>query len=128
MRSRGNTPEQLTLPLSRGWGGARSGAGRRPSPGRRSMPHRKRGLRFKNQPLHVTMCSLVRPLRSRFVFPTVREAIAKANRQQSGAFRVCEFSVQEDHIHLLVEATTPLALARGMRGLALRIALALNRL
>jgi len=62
------------------------------------------------------------------VFPTVREAIAKANRQQSGAFRVCEFSVQEDHIHLLVEATTPLALARGMRGLALRIALALNRL
>jgi len=36
--------------------------------------------------------------------------------------------VQEDHIHLLVEATTPQALSQGMRGLALRLALAINRL
>jgi len=92
------------------------------------MPHRKRELSFKNQPLHVTMRSLVRPLRTRFMFPTVRDAIAKANRRLPGAFRVCEFSVQEDHIHLLVEATTPRALSQGMRGLALRLALAINRL
>jgi len=92
------------------------------------MPHRKRQLRFKNQPLHVTMRLLVRPLRTRFMFPTLRDAIAKANRQLPAAFRVCEFSVQEDHIHLLVEAATPGALSRGMRGLALRMALAINRL
>jgi len=121
-------PEQLTLHLSRGWGGERKGAGRPPNPGRRSMPHRKRELSFKNQPLHVTMRSLVRPLRTRFLFPTVRDAIAKANRRSPREFRVCEFSVQEDHIHLLVEAATPHALSQGMRGLAARLAQAINRL
>jgi len=128
MRGCFEMPDQLTLPLSRGWGGARRGAGRPPNQGRRSMPHRKRELTFKNQPLHVTMRLLVQPLRTRFMFPTVRDAIAKANRLLPGEFRVCEFSVQEDHIHLLVEATTPRTLSRGMRRLALRLARAINRL
>jgi len=92
------------------------------------MPHRKRELSFKNQPLHVTMRLLVRPLRTQFLYPTVRDAIAKASGRLPGEFRVCEFSVQEDHIHLLVEAGTPRALSQGMHGLALRLALAINRL
>src|SRR5262249_22714935 len=37
------------------------------------------------------------------------------------------FSVQSDHIHLLVEADEPAALVRGMQGLAIRVAKSVNR-
>jgi putative transposase len=37
------------------------------------------------------------------------------------------FSVQRDHVHLIVEANDATALSRGMRGLAIRCALAVNR-
>jgi hypothetical protein len=54
----------------------------------------------------------------------VREAIAKASREN---FRVVHFSVQPDHVHLIVEARDRLALSSGARGLAVRIALGLNQ-
>ena len=38
-----------------------------------------------------------------------------------------EFSVQTNHLHLIVEADDALALARGMQGLATRLAKRLNR-
>jgi putative transposase len=43
-------------------------------------------------------------------------------------FRLVHFSVQGNHIHLVVEAPDERALARGMQGLGVRIAKALNRL
>ena len=42
-------------------------------------------------------------------------------------FRVIEFSVQDDHLHLIVEADGELALRGGIRGLAIRVARAVNR-
>src|SRR5262245_41556566 len=42
-------------------------------------------------------------------------------------FAVVEYSVQRDHLHLLVETANREKLARGMQGLAIRIAKALNR-
>jgi hypothetical protein len=42
--------------------------------------------------------------------------------------RLVHFSVQGNHIHLLIEAADNDALARGVQGLAIRIARALNRL
>jgi hypothetical protein len=42
-------------------------------------------------------------------------------------FRVFEYSVQADHVHLLVEADHPTRFERGMRGLTIRIAKAVNR-
>src|SRR5205807_2383895 len=42
--------------------------------------------------------------------------------------RVVHYSIQGNHLHLLVEAENALALARGMQGLAIRIARRLNRL
>ena len=50
-----------------------------------------------------------------------------AGRDRFG-FRLCEFSVLGNHIHLLVEAENQRALARGMQGLCIRIAKALNRM
>ena len=41
--------------------------------------------------------------------------------------RVCEFSVQYGHIHLVVEAADKRALSRGMQGLEVRLAREVNR-
>ena len=43
-------------------------------------------------------------------------------------FRLIHYSVQGNHIHLLVEAEGTRALSRGMQGLNVRMAIALNRL
>jgi REP element-mobilizing transposase RayT len=42
-------------------------------------------------------------------------------------FRLVHYSIQRDHVHLLVEADGPGALARGMMSLGARIARAVNR-
>jgi hypothetical protein len=41
---------------------------------------------------------------------------------------VIQFSVQGDHLHLIVEAQDKSALSRGMQGLAIRVAKAINKL
>ena len=43
------------------------------------------------------------------------------------SFRVCEFSVQTDHLHLIVEADGPQSFRAGVRGLIVRLAKAINR-
>jgi REP element-mobilizing transposase RayT len=53
----------------------------------------------------------------------VRAFAAHRGRHQ---LRLIEFSVQGNHLHLVVEADSSLALSRGMQGLAIRIARALN--
>jgi hypothetical protein len=65
----------------------------------------------------------VRGLRNQVVFARVREAIARSSR---GAFRVVQFSVQNNPLHLLVEAKDKRELTRGMRGLAVRAAQRIN--
>jgi REP element-mobilizing transposase RayT len=72
--------------------------------------------------------SVCRSLRTQFVFPTLRLAIAAANRGAAECFRVVQFSVQGDHVHLLVEARNREALVEGVRGLSVRIARRVNRL
>ena len=102
------------------------------------MPHRTRPLHSARHPVHVTLRSAFRPLRHPFVFPTLRRAILAASRKRSARslcqrperndFRVVHFSVQGDHLHLLVEARDKQALSNGMRGLSVSIARRLNAL
>jgi len=73
------------------------------------------------------MRSRFRSLRSQFVFPTIRIALARATRRWPD-FRLAHFSVQADHLHLIVEAANKAALSRGIQGLAIRIARGINRL
>ncbi len=73
------------------------------------------------------MRSKFRSLRTQFVFPTLRKALADATRTRTD-FRITQFSVQGDHVHLVVEAESRQALSRGMQGLAIRIARRVNRL
>jgi len=65
-------------------------------------------------------------LRSRRCF----DAIAVCFEASCGRFglRLIEFSVLGNHLHLIVEADSNEALSRGMQGLNVRIAKALNRL
>jgi REP element-mobilizing transposase RayT len=112
-------------------GGRRIGAGRkpqRPRTARGFMPHIARPSHDPRNPVHVTLRSGVRPLRSQYVFPTVRGAIADAYRRRHGSFRIVHFSVQVDHLHLIVEADDREALNEGVRGLSISIARRVNRL
>jgi REP element-mobilizing transposase RayT len=95
------------------------------------VAHRTRPPHRAAEPVHVTLRSGFKPLRSQFVFPTVRRAIAEANSRalrRGGRCRVVHFSVQFDHIHLIVEAPSRTALSRGVAGLTISIARSVNAL
>ncbi len=81
--------------------------------------------------MHVTLRarSGLPPLRDTAIFPVMREAIRLASRSPAvgPAFRVVHFSVQSDHVHLIVEASDGDCLARGMQGLAIRLARGVQR-
>lgn len=127
-RVRRGVAAQLPLSFPNGWGGAREGAGRKPSLGRRNTPHRARPLHLATNPVHVTLRAAIRPLRSEHVFPTVCIAIKSATQRNPERFRVVHFSVQWDHVHLIVEASDARALSAGVRSVAIRIARYVNAL
>jgi putative transposase len=83
-------------------------------------------LHRRSFPVHVTLRAraALPTLRGKVVFGAVREGIVAAS---SDGFRVVHFSVQADHVHLMVEAADTQALALGTRGLAVRLARAINR-
>ncbi len=117
---------QLVLPVPPSWGGRRRGAGRQPSGARPGVPHRPRARHDVRHPVHVTLrrAAAVPSLRSPRVFPLLRAALAASSRS---AFRLIHFSVQIDHVHLIVEADVAQALRRGLQGLAIRCARSINR-
>ena len=120
-------PKQQQLELVvRSWGGRRAGAGRKPKLGRRSMPHRRRAPHDPRCPVHVTLraASGIPSLRGARIFAGIERAFAAASHRR---FRLLQFSVQSDHLHLLVEADAPTRRARGVQGLAVRTAKAINR-
>ena len=127
-RSRSQRAVQLELPVPTGWGGRRAGAGRPRGPGPRCLPHEKRPEHRAAHPVHVTLRSVCRSLRTQFVFPTLQGAIASANRRGLAGFRIVHFSVQSNHLHLVVEASDRRALLEGVRGICIRIARNVNRL
>jgi REP element-mobilizing transposase RayT len=117
---------QLALPKTGGWGGRRAGAGRKRYT--KELPHDTRPEHKERYPVHVT-------LRIRRGLPSLRHErrfarIKRAFRYGCDKFgmRMCEFSVQGNHIHLIVEALDKRALARGLGALEIRIARAFNKL
>ena len=65
-------------------------------------------------------------LRARRAFDRLMRALAAA--QDRFGTRIVHFSVQRDHVHLIVESPGQLALSRAMQGLSVRIARTINRL
>jgi len=118
---------QLELPV-RTWGGKRAGSGRKALPERKGMiAHLRRPSHDARHPVHVTMRAVPRQLnlRAELVFRRVRRCIARSHR---GGLRITHFSVQRDHVHLIVEAPDRRGMARGLQGVASGIARAVNRM
>lgn len=118
-------PEQLEL-RARAHGGLRKGAGR-PRTGNAGVPHRRREALASRFPVHVT-------LKLRDDAPRLRNR--KSGRAVEGAIRagavrlglrVVHYSIQSNHVHLVCEARDAQALTRGLQGLEIRMARALNR-
>jgi REP-associated tyrosine transposase len=109
------------------WGGARRGAGRKSESTHARVSHSKRPTLKASIPTHVTLRieAGLRSLRNRCEFETVREALV-AGADRFG-MRVVEFAVLSNHMHLVCEADDERALARGIKGMCVRIARALNR-
>ena len=117
--------QEIRLRYSR-WGGRRQGAGRKPA-ARPRIRHLPRPAFARGVPCHVTL--KVRPdvpsLRSRRL---VRELETTFRRGcERGDFRLVHYTVQRDHLHLIVEAVGADALGRGMKAIGARVARAVNR-
>ena len=106
-------------------GGPRPGSGR---PRGNRTSHAARPHFGKPTPVHVTLRlkQHVWNLRSRRSFQRIQGCFEKS-RGRFGA-RLVEYSVQGNHLHLILEADDSGALSRGMQGLTIRIAKALNAL
>jgi REP element-mobilizing transposase RayT len=95
---------------------------KRPGPKAGSFPnvrHRARAVHKYWNPLHVTMRAVrgLPSFRAQTLFVAFERAVRLTQRDD---FRVVEFSVQDDHLHLIVEADDNDALARGMKSFSVR--------
>jgi REP element-mobilizing transposase RayT len=128
---------QLDLPLPKGRGGKRKGAGRKPTgtfgrdllgAPRAGVSHRARPAVNARIPLHVTIRTTYNPRTLRH--PAVGRAIAnvlKARAQRRDLpCRVIHFAILSNHLHLIVEAADKDTLARGMQGLLSILARVIN--
>src|SRR5688572_8876198 len=115
-------------------GGWQPGAGRPRKEG--AVSHRRREALKGRTPLHVVVrCAReVRGLRRWKVARGLRRwkvarVLARAFRAGCArdGFRLCQFSVQGNHLHLVVEADSAHALSEGMRAWTIRVARSINR-
>lgn len=134
------SPAQLPLDLKRkpSRGGARRNAGRKQTlPGRRRVEHVARETLQTRFPVHITKriradvgrlrrFELCKFLRRAFVAGCVMRVDGE-DGEPSVVFRICQFSIQGNHIHLICEALSNTALSRGVQGWSVRVAKAVNR-
>ncbi|MBA2541276.1 MAG: transposase [Deltaproteobacteria bacterium] len=111
-------------------GGKRTGAGRKRMKYRLDAPHRSREPFAHSMPIHITMRGqcYINSLRRDTIYRVLVDVLARYrdNRFGGGSFRVIHFSLQDNHLHLIVEATSDYALRRGMRSFAINSARGIN--
>src|SRR5688572_7499963 len=136
---------QMELGLKH-WGGKRFGAGRKPNGARSGVSHLARPELKARHPVHVTMRVLSAICSLRSIHRSVKQALiagsgkaapsskqassrmqANSGKQPRASFRLIHFAILSNHLHLIVEADETAALSRGLKGLAIRIAWAVNR-
>ena len=109
-----------------GRGGVREGAGRKKAL-RSSTPHRARQALSRHVPAHIT-------LRAARGLPSFREQVVaraighviRTMRAVREDFRIVEFSIQSNHVHLIVEADDGKALSSAIRSFETRVSKVLN--
>ena len=115
----------LDYRMTTGRGGPRAGAGR-PAAARPIVHHVKRS-NVPDGPVHVTLSvrKEVPSLRSKRFVREFRRSLRQACERDG--FRVVHYSIQHNHLHLIVESREKDALGRGMKAIASRLARAANR-
>src|SRR4051794_27381588 len=109
-------PVQMSFEDRRRW--TRAGVRKkRPGPKpreRANVRHRTRAVHKYWNPLHVTMRAErgLPSFREQMLYRAFEVAVRTTRRND---FRIVEYSVQDDHLHLIVEADDKDALARGMK-------------
>ena len=105
-------------------GGTRPGAGRPRKPG--AVSHDPRTRLSAHVPQHVTLRVVdgAPNLAREYLMKSIRRAIREA---QKASFRIVQFNVLANHLHLITEADNTDALSRGVQGLAVRLARRINR-
>jgi len=119
---------QLTLdharkPEAGRHGGWRPGAGRRKKPG--AVSHDTRPSERADIPQHVTLrvADGVSSLAREGLMKVIRRAIKQSQKRD---FKIHEFNVLGNHLHLITTAAHKDALSRGVAGLEVRLAYRLN--
>ena len=120
------TPRQDSF-VFRTHGGRRKGAGRKPKGERALVSHKERPRFEKATPANVTLRVMndVPSLRSSRRFAAIRKCFSAARGLHG--LRLVEFTVMGNHLHLVVEAESSESLSRGMQGLCIRLAKAMNQ-
>jgi hypothetical protein len=119
---------EIVFGKPRTWGGRRKGAGRKPKGVRAGVGHLTReSFDGARHPVQVTLRVVPEAsgLRNESLRRTIFEGIRAANAL--GRIRITDFSILGNHLHLIVEAASREALSRGMQGLEIRLAKAINR-
>ena len=109
---------QLKLNIYRGKkGGRRPGSGRKRkhSPG---VAHREREKVSSRFPLHINFKVRI-SIRNKSCLAVLKKAIKNA---RSHGLRIIHFSLQSNHVHLLIEACDNAVLTKGMRSLTISFA------
>ena len=108
-------------------GGKRAGAGRPPRGPRSSERHKRRAAIKRHHPLHITLrvAKDVGTLRRRLAYHAFRRAMVTAIAKHAD-FRIVHISFQRTHVHLIVEAESKRALAKGMQGFQISAARHIN--
>ena len=121
-------PIQSLLGFPVGRGGKRKGAGCKPSGLKAGVRHESRAKVTRHTPVFVTtkVVAGLPSLRSAEEEKVVLKAFCDVNRL--GAIRVVQYSIQSNHLHLVVETRSAAQLSRGMSQLLIRIARRLNKL
>jgi putative transposase len=101
--------------------------GPKPKKFRDDVPHVAREEVEARHPVHVTLrvTDEVARLRTRSAYHAVRGALRLCAARSD--YRVVHISIQDNHIHALVEADDKVALARGMQGFEVSAAKRLNK-
>src|SRR5688572_28586042 len=107
--------KQLALPLERP---RRKRPRVRAAGARPNVPHRARPTHDARRPVHVTLRAErgVAYLRKESILKRLVQTFRVARRDER--FRVVHFSVQADHVHMIVEASSHEVLTKRMTGLA----------
>jgi REP element-mobilizing transposase RayT len=95
--------------------------------GRRKVAHRRLAKLASRFPVHVTtrVCDDVRRLRGFEICAVLQRAFARGC--DTGRFRICQFSVKGNYIHLVCEAVDAAALSRGTQRWSSMVGRGLNK-